>query len=216
MNNDLSTLICLIFVLQIVIAIFSFVYGNPLRIINGYDSFGNTCGVKYNEKFQGFPLSGMNTLDKPELFYFDVKELKKSLKICVKSCPAKTMTKGSELLEYYSQTGTQLCKYDYNMQQLTTAGNDAKTFNFLGPCPSFPVHERCVLITSPKSNAKLIHNLITSFQFACPTSLCAQGYGREGSELLRHAQQLGCGPAVRWRHLLHLAHHCHGLWISFA
>lgn len=144
----------------IVIAIFSFVYGNPLRIINGYDSFGNTCGVKYNEKFQGFPLSGMNTLDKPELFYFDVKELKKSLKICVKSCPAKTMTKGSDLLEYYSQTGTQLCKYDYNMQQLTTAGNDAKTFNFLGPCPSFPVHEsspvlhRCV----PKGTGEKVQN----------------------------------------------------------
>ncbi|KAH8240240.1 hypothetical protein KR032_012388 [Drosophila birchii] len=126
----------------IVIAIFSFVYGNPLRIINGYDSFGNTCGVKHNEKFQGFPLSGMNTLDKPELFYFDVKELKKSLKICVKTCPSKTMTTGSELLEYYTKTGTQLCKYDYNMQQLATVREDKSVLNFLGPCPSLPVHER--------------------------------------------------------------------------
>uniref|UniRef100_A0A6P4FXR8 Choline transporter-like protein n=1 Tax=Drosophila rhopaloa TaxID=1041015 RepID=A0A6P4FXR8_DRORH len=144
----------------IVIAIFSFVYGNPLRIINGYDSFGNTCGVKHNEKFQGFPLSGLNTLDKPELFYFDVKELKKSLKICVKSCPAKTMNKGKELLDYYSQTGTQLCKYDYNMQQLNTAGESSSTFNFLGPCPSLPVHEsapvlhRCV----PKGTGEKVQN----------------------------------------------------------
>ncbi|BFF97733.1 CTL-like protein 1 [Drosophila madeirensis] len=134
----------------IVIAIFSFVYGNPLRIINGYDSFGNTCGVKHNERFQGFPLSGMNTVDKPELFYFDVKELKKSLKICVKSCPAKTLTKPGELLQYYTETGSHLCKYDYNMDQLNAVGNDGKTFNFLGPCPSFPVYEsspvlhRCV------------------------------------------------------------------------
>ncbi|XP_017107767.2 choline transporter-like 1 [Drosophila bipectinata] len=144
----------------IVIAIFSFVYGNPLRIINGYDSFGNTCGVKHNEKFQGFPLSGLNTLDKPELFYFDNKELKKSLKVCVKSCPAKNIEKGSDLFDYFTQTGNQLCKYDFNMEQIRAAGKDDKTFNFLGPCPTLPVSasspvlHRCI----PKGTGEKVQN----------------------------------------------------------
>lgn len=133
---------CTDFSLQIVIAIFSFVFGNPLRLINGYDSFGNTCGVKSNEHYQNFPLSGMNTLDKTELFYFDVKELKQSLKICVKTCPKRTLNEPRDLLQYLTETGTQLCKYDYNMQQLDRLSKSDKAFNTLGPCPSLPVYER--------------------------------------------------------------------------
>ncbi|XP_068158543.1 choline transporter-like 1 [Drosophila tropicalis] len=157
----------------IVIAIFSFVYGNPLRIINGYDSFGNTCGVKHNERFQGFPLSGMNTIDKPELFYFDVRELKKSLKVCVKSCPDKTLANANELLSYYTQSGSHLCKYDYSMDQLSkpSIANDGKIFNSLGPCPSFPIYEsssvlhRCV----PKgtgSQVKDLYNMLNNWDVA--------------------------------------------------
>nr|CAD7408778.1 unnamed protein product [Timema cristinae] len=50
--------------LMIVIAAFAIVYGNPLRLINGYDSFGNTCGTSNNEKMGGLALSGMDTSDK--------------------------------------------------------------------------------------------------------------------------------------------------------
>ncbi|TDG45455.1 hypothetical protein AWZ03_008078 [Drosophila navojoa] len=147
----------------IVIAIFSFVFGNPLRLINGYDSFGNTCGVKHNEKFQNFPLSGMNTIDKPELLYFDVKELKKSLKICVKSCPKRTLNQPKELYQYFTETGAQYCKYDYNMAQLDKPGltKEDKTFNTLGPCPSLPILEsspvlhRCV----PKQSSKEVKEM---------------------------------------------------------
>ena len=32
------------FTFQIFIAAFALVYGNPLRLVNGYDSFGNVCG----------------------------------------------------------------------------------------------------------------------------------------------------------------------------
>lgn len=50
---------------QILIAAFALVYGNPLRLINGYDSFGNTCGMKNNPKFGSMELSGQDTSDKP-------------------------------------------------------------------------------------------------------------------------------------------------------
>lgn len=127
---------------QIVVAIFSFVYGNPLRLINGYDSFGNTCGVKNNEKFSNFKLSGLNTIDRPNLFFLDVKELKQTLKICVKECPSRLINNKNELYNYYQDTSTSLCRYDFNMSLLLEADRkDLIFFNFLGPCPPFPVYE---------------------------------------------------------------------------
>jgi len=53
--------------LQILIAAFAIVYGNPLRLINGYDSFGNTCGMKNNPQFGSMELSGQDTSDKPSV-----------------------------------------------------------------------------------------------------------------------------------------------------
>jgi hypothetical protein len=40
------------------------VYGDSLKLINGYDNFGNTCGVTNNEKMGGLDLSGLDTSDK--------------------------------------------------------------------------------------------------------------------------------------------------------
>ena len=47
------------------IAASAYVYGNPLRLINEYDSFGNVCAYDKNEKLADFNLSGANTKDKP-------------------------------------------------------------------------------------------------------------------------------------------------------
>lgn len=128
---------------QIVVAIFSFVYGNPIRLINGFDSFGNTCGVTKNEKFSNFPLSGKNMNDKPYLFFLDMKELHQTLKICVKQCPKQTITSTSQLYRYYKETDSQFCRYDFNMALLST-GDQSKSdyFHFLGPCPPLPIYER--------------------------------------------------------------------------
>jgi solute carrier family 44 protein 1 (choline transporter-like protein) len=52
------------FFFQIYIAAFAYVYGDPLKLINGYDSFGNTCGISKNEKMGGLELSGFDTSDK--------------------------------------------------------------------------------------------------------------------------------------------------------
>ena len=54
----------LITMLQIFIAAFAFVYGNPIRLVNGYDSFGNTCGTDLNDKMGNLTLSGLNTTTK--------------------------------------------------------------------------------------------------------------------------------------------------------
>uniref|UniRef100_A0A034VZ78 Choline transporter-like protein n=1 Tax=Bactrocera dorsalis TaxID=27457 RepID=A0A034VZ78_BACDO len=155
----------------IVIAIFSFVYGNPLRVINGYDSFGNTCGVKRNEKFTNFPLSGMNTIDKPQLFYFDFKNPRQSIKICVKECPSRNITDVQELYRYYMDTNTKLCRYDFNMDTIlnTNSKNIDEYFNYLGPCPKLPIYEESPVLhrCMPKgNNAKELYNLLNSWDIA--------------------------------------------------
>lgn len=157
----------------IVIAIFSFVYGNPLRVINGYDSFGNTCGVKKNERYPNYPLSGLNTIDKPHLLYFDVRKLKDSIKVCVKECPEKTIFNRDEVYKYYLETQNNVCRYDFNMSDIANdkPGDLSKLFNYLGPCPGFPIYEsspvlhRCV----PKSkNAPVedMYKLLNSWDAA--------------------------------------------------
>lgn len=129
--------------LQIAVAVFAFVYGDPVRLINGYDSFGNTCGVRTNEKYQNFNLSGRNTLDTPNLFFLDIKELRQTLKICVKKCPNAFLQNKDELYRYYQTTNNQLCRYDFNMSLLADpVPTGLNYFDFLGPCPTFPVYER--------------------------------------------------------------------------
>ena len=55
-----------IFIFQGVLAYFAFALGNPWRLMNGYDSFGNTCGMK-NTKPDGFtsPYAGKDLTDFP-------------------------------------------------------------------------------------------------------------------------------------------------------
>lgn len=114
-----------------------------MRLINGYDSFGNTCGVEYNEKFQNFNLSGRNTLDTPYLFFLNIAELRRTLKICVKKCPDQYIANKEQLYQYYQTTDNKLCRYDFNMSLLNgPPATDINYFDFLGPCPTFPVYER--------------------------------------------------------------------------
>lgn len=128
---------------QIAIAVFAFVYGNPVRLINGYDSFGNTCGVRSNEHFTDLKLSGQNTIDKPNLFFLDIREWRNTVKICVKQCPTQLLAHQSELYRFYKETDSQLCRYDFNMSLLAQPTPEGmEYFNVLGPCPKLPVYER--------------------------------------------------------------------------
>lgn len=123
-----------------IIAAFSFVYGNPIRIINGYDSFGNTCGTKHNKAMGEFSLSGLDTSQKPYLLFYDIKDLKASVKICVKECPSKTLTTATDIYNYHQQ-GVNYCKYDFNYEVLKNSNDKNVLFGPLGPCPSLPVYE---------------------------------------------------------------------------
>lgn len=137
-------------------------YGNPLRVINGFDSFGNTCGVKSNQKLINFPLAGINTLDKKYLFFMDVKELQRSLKICVKECPNKKMESLADIQKFYRDTGSNLCRYDLNPMNIT---NTKDLHNFIGPCPTLPVYESFPLLNRcfPHKAKELATKVFTDF-----------------------------------------------------
>ncbi|KAF5295092.1 hypothetical protein FQA39_LY13243 [Lamprigera yunnana] len=157
----------LFWVLMILVAAFSFVYGNPLRIVNGYDSFGNTCGTKNNKYVGGLELSGMDTSDKPYLLYYDIKELKLCLKICVRECPVRTLSTIEDLYAYHLQTHNNICKYGFNYKDLKNGNIPDKSglSNTFGPCPVLPVYEsapvlkRCV----PKLLGEVTSGLLTGF-----------------------------------------------------
>lgn len=140
----------------------SFVYGNPQRLINGFDSFGNTCGVKSNQKLINFPLAGISTIDKKYLFFMDVSELQRSLKICVKECPNKKMKSLTDLQNFYKDTGSNLCRYDINLNNLTET---SALHDFIGPCPTLPVHDSFPLLNRcfPKSTKDIATKVFTDF-----------------------------------------------------
>ncbi|KAI4485321.1 hypothetical protein M0804_006826 [Polistes exclamans] len=150
--------------LMILIAAFALVYGNPLHLINGYDSFGNTCGMKNNQKFGSMELFGQDTSEKPYLFFLDVKNVSQSLKICVKKCPDRTMNNMEDVCRFYKETGSQLChdKPGSNFSACSTGGN---THNKTRPCLGLPVYDsvpilnRCIPKAVQDVGETIISNL---------------------------------------------------------
>ncbi|KAJ8688373.1 hypothetical protein QAD02_024168 [Eretmocerus hayati] len=159
--------------LMIVIAAFAFVYGSPIRLINGYDSSGNTCGVENNQKLGSMELSGQNTSDRPFLFVLDVKNIKKSQKICVKKCPDRDLKDIRDLCNFYKETGSVLCqdKPEREFSACKDIGNNKTT---TGLCPTFPVYDskpilnRCIpkaLSEVTKAIASNFYGLLNSWDF---------------------------------------------------
>lgn len=165
-------------IIMVLIAVFSFVYGNPLRLINGYDSFGNTCGDKNDRNVNSFELSGMDMSTKRFSFYMDFTNLEQSLQICVEKCPDKDLRSVSELKEYYEKTGIFLCRYDVNLSEIqypeyfSPMPNDASSVNITesaglsqGPCPVFPVYKsspvlnRCIPDAIQGMSSSFISNM---------------------------------------------------------
>lgn len=150
-----------------------------------YDSFGNTCGVASNERYKetGLPgnVSGISTIDKPYVFFFDLKEIKQSVKICVKECPSRQIDDPSALYSFSQEKGSKLCRYDFDMNKLNDRSinkDDDSIFHFLGPCPQFPIYEgspvlhRCIPsgAKAPGKEVKDLYKLISSFDFVEQTS----------------------------------------------
>ncbi|XP_033222365.1 CTL-like protein 1 [Belonocnema kinseyi] len=149
--------------LMILIAAFAFVYGNPTRLINGYDSFGNTCGTKSNPKFGNMELSGLDTSEKPFLFFMDVTNVKNSLKICVKQCPNRKLSTMDDVCRFYKETGSQLC-HDRPGSNFSACTN-INTKNKTGSCPDLPVYDsitvlnRCIPKAIKETAGAIVSNL---------------------------------------------------------
>ncbi|CAG0879033.1 unnamed protein product [Darwinula stevensoni] len=167
--TDLPCLVVFIVFLFILIFIsaFALVYGNPLRLVNGYDSFGNTCGTT-NEILGNLSYSGMDMTDHPYVFYFDMTDLYHSLRICVKECPGERLDSLQDILSFYNETGSLLCRYDYNSYYVHPDSSLNITIPLtspLGPCPpppiyaSSPVLNRCVPKRAQGVSADIIYNL---------------------------------------------------------
>ncbi|XP_012281010.1 CTL-like protein 1 [Orussus abietinus] len=156
-------LFILFWFLMILIAAFALVYGNPLRLISGYDSFGNTCGMKNNQKFGSMELSGQDTSEKPYLFFLNVNNVKQSLKICVKKCPDQTLRTLDDICKFYKKTGSQLC-HDRPGSEFS-ACNSENSKNKTGSCPKLPVYDsipilnRCIPKTVKEVGNAIVRNL---------------------------------------------------------
>lgn len=127
----------------IAIAAFAFFVGDPLRLVQGTDSFGNVCGRK-NIPIDRIPYSGMDLRDKRYVFFMDANNPKQGLKICVSACPnVSTITDQAGMSLYYQKTGNNLCRYDYDFaspragEDYSRADQDGR--KGLGPCPAYPV-----------------------------------------------------------------------------
>ncbi|XP_017777336.1 PREDICTED: CTL-like protein 1 [Nicrophorus vespilloides] len=160
------TLYILFWCLMVFVAAFSFVYGNPIRIINGYDSFGNTCGTSNNKGMGNMDYTGLDTSSKPYLLFYDIRKLSKSLKICVNECPTETMNKVDDINAYYKKTGNKICNYDFNYNDFSNRSIDKNILSgSYGPCPVLPVYastpvlNRCV----PKPVKELTNGVLGDF-----------------------------------------------------
>lgn len=78
----------------------------------------------------------------------DIKELRKTIKICVKQCPTKNLNTMDDLRTYYKDTGTKLCRYDFDFNELdnpqikNAPERKAGLSRSVGPCPKLPVYDR--------------------------------------------------------------------------
>lgn len=143
------------------------IYGNPLRIINGYDSFGNTCGVSSNRKWVDVDSSGINTENLKYVYFFEMKNWKRTLKLCVKECPSRDINTAKELLNYNQEHNTTYCNYKFDTKILSSVrDSDASIFDEKnGPCPKLPISKGISILNrcAPRGELGELRKMINSF-----------------------------------------------------
>lgn len=100
---------------MVLVGAFALVNGDAYRVINGVDSFGNTCGrrntpvvIFKNSSFdERFPLSGQDMTSKPFLFPLDASHPMTSAWICVENCPSRTVADRYD--EFHASTNYSYC-----------------------------------------------------------------------------------------------------------
>lgn len=158
-------------------SVWSFISGNPSRLIHGYDSFGNICGQR-NKRIDGISWSGMDMRNSPFVFHMNPTNVSYTMKVCVSHCADRNLTGDGELGMFYQRTGSSLFRYDYDLNErniesfystipkfdiLVRRGRDeAQGF---GPGPKLPVTKqrpllnRCVGTDRIKLGNSLINNV---------------------------------------------------------
>jgi solute carrier family 44 protein 1 (choline transporter-like protein) len=157
--------------------IWSFIEGNPNRLIQGYDSFGNICGQK-NKRIQGVSWSGIDMSDCPYVFHMNPFNTSYSLKVCVQKCADKNLTNDGDILLFYQRTGSELKRYDYDLNErdpqhkfypkirpneIATRRRTDEDRGF-GPFPKMPVFKqrpvlnRCVSLERIKLGNSVVNN----------------------------------------------------------
>ncbi|XP_072172583.1 choline transporter-like protein 1 [Diadema setosum] len=125
------------------IAGYSIVFGNVLRLVFGYDSYGNVCGQK-NSPIENVSLSGMDMSTRPYVFFMDVRRPTDSLEICVSQCPDRMLNSSADIQAFAEDSMSKLCSYNTEVADYDTAARGLH-----GPCPeivfaSEPIINRCV------------------------------------------------------------------------
>lgn len=129
------------------VASFALVLGDPRRLVNGCDSFGNVCGAR-NAPMGSLAFSGLDASEKPYLFYLDLSDPRRSLKICIKQCPFRPLRTMDEVRRFTEETGSSLCRYDVGETDRSASLSNQTVLDFfnkeqqttgLGPCPTLPV-----------------------------------------------------------------------------
>lgn len=113
------------------------------------DSFGNVCGTN-NEKFSEMSLSGMDMSDRPYVFFFNLKDMESSIRICVEECPSTYIEDMEGLRTFYEERNVNLCQYNFNItdqteenvSSLSTSQLDFKVDTAEIDCPKFPIYSR--------------------------------------------------------------------------
>lgn len=157
--------------------VWSFYQGNPSRLIQGYDSFGNICGQK-NKRIPGVSWSGMDMRHCPYVFHMNPMNTSYSLKVCVQKCAETNITYDADLVLFYQRSGSELKRYDYDLSEKDPArkfypkippyeiANRRKLDEDrgFGPLPKMPVFKqrpvlnRCVSLERIKLGNSVINN----------------------------------------------------------
>ncbi|XP_033096883.1 choline transporter-like protein 1 isoform X2 [Anneissia japonica] len=144
-TDCLCAIIFVLFIIGMgVVAGFAIAAGSVERVIYGYDSYGNVCGMK-NDKFAGVQFSGMDMSDRPYVFFMDVLSPDDSIEICVKECPTMDLADMNQVKDF-AKNGSKLCLYSVEVDDYPSADQDKK-----GPCPvsnslkkSSAIFNRCI------------------------------------------------------------------------
>ncbi|XP_078070212.1 choline transporter-like protein 1 isoform X2 [Mustelus asterias] len=121
---------------MVVICGFAIASGAALRLISGYDTYGNICGQK-NTKVEGEKWSGLDHTHNKYVFFLDPCDMDttafriKSKALCVAKCPYTDLNTLREIYNFAKENGSKLCDYSVDVEKYTSAGQNL--------CPKLPV-----------------------------------------------------------------------------